>query len=97
MAFDCDRCGACCRSLSLHPLGRSLDRGDGTCRYFDPASCLCLVYEQRPFVCRVDEAFHAGILPDVTLSEYYAMTKVACDKLKNIAPFPPALRRRVLR
>ena len=41
--FECDKCGACCRSLKRSELYSKLDRGDGVCKYLNDN--LCSIYD----------------------------------------------------
>lgn len=50
--FECDKCGACCRSLKCSELYSKLDRGDGVCKYLNDN--LCSIYDTRPVLCRVE-------------------------------------------
>ena len=72
MSFPCTKCGACCRSVH----GTPLDRGDGACVHLGEDNA-CRVYDERPEVCRVDEARPA----DVPEWEWHAKNLAACDRL----------------
>jgi len=86
--FVCSKCGACCR-LAKKLLGH-LDVGfpyafkeDGSCEKYDPAVG-CIVYEDRPDVCRVDVA--GGICTtvlNITEEEYYTMTINSCNEMMD--------------
>ena len=81
--FNCDKCGICCQSLSGVALFRELDRGDGTCRYFDEATHLCSIYNDRPLLCRVDESYEAFFSDTMTREEYEQINYEACKQLKQ--------------
>lgn len=62
--FPCVKCGLCCQRVNLAEETRFLDRGDGTCRYFDGTTRGCTIYSERPEVCHVDlyyERHYTGI------------------------------------
>ena len=67
--FKCDKCGICCKSLAGNPIYKDLDRGDGTCMYLKDN--LCSIYEQRPILCRVDDAYNKYFKQRMSLEEYY--------------------------
>lgn len=79
--FQCDKCGECCRHLDLSPIYHSLDRGDGVCKYLDEN--LCIIYEKRPLLCRVDESYEAYFKDSITKSDYYKLNYENCNKIKN--------------
>lgn len=35
MKFPCNQCGWCCQNLDKNEIYAALDRGDGTCEWFD--------------------------------------------------------------
>ena len=82
--FECDKCGLCCRSLSGVELYREMDRGDGTCRYFDEVTNLCKIYESRPLLCRVDDSYNAYFSSVMTREEYEKLNYDASAELKKI-------------
>ena len=55
------------------------DRGDGACGYLGEDD-LCMIYETRPIVCRIDE-LHQLTHPRLSEQEYYQMTADFCNKL----------------
>lgn len=77
--FQCKKCGACCRHLSLSPIYAELDRGDGICKYLSGNECS--IYEERPLLCNVDKAYDIYFRPYISRAKYYEITKRACDKL----------------
>jgi len=40
-----------------NPLYESLDDGKGVCVYFNTETNLCEIYNNRPLICRVDDAY----------------------------------------
>ena len=83
--FDCSRCGACCKSIRFSEETVYLDRGDGTCRYFDDIQNICTIYENRPDICNVRVMYEQRYQQQVSWSEFTQMNKLACEALvKNI-------------
>ena len=65
--FDCSKCGACCKVLG--------------CACYDSETKLCLIYDTRPSICRVDVmAEKVGIEKKL----YYKITHEACKQLMDI-------------
>ena len=81
MSFKCDMCGECCRNLKLSDIYRELDDGTGKCRYLDGNKCS--IYEKRPLICRVDDAYDALFRDTMTKEKYYELNYEACDILKK--------------
>ena len=62
MAWECKRCGSCCRILSSHQpdseedraIVKILNRGDGVCRHLQEDNT-CEIYLIRPDICRVNK------------------------------------------
>lgn len=79
--FKCDKCGLCCKSLAGNPIYKDLDRGDGSCKYLK--GNLCSIYESRPLLCRVDDAYNALFKEYITKEEYYSENYKICNILKN--------------
>ena len=79
--FKCDKCGICCKSLAGIPIYKDLDRGDGTCMYLKDN--LCSIYEQRPILCRVDDAYNKYFKQRMLLEEYYNENYKICKLLKS--------------
>jgi hypothetical protein len=79
-AFECNRCGACCRLVNRMPELAHLDRGDGACRHMSdgPEGHGCDIYETRPTECRVD-----AMRPQVvTQAEWNRRNTEACGLLR---------------
>lgn len=88
--FKCDKCGICCKSLAGNPVYAELDRGDGTCRYLK--NNLCSIYDKRPLLCRVDEAYEKVFNGYMSEEDYYSKNYKMCKLLKSknqlIMPLP---------
>lgn len=63
---------------------KSLDRGDGVCKYFDTQQKLCLIYDERPIICNVDMYYEANLKGKVDRKSYYNANYMVCDKLKAL-------------
>lgn len=80
MMFKCSACEECCRNLDKSELYKDLDRGDGVCKYLEGNKCS--IYNERPLLCRVDEAFEVYFKDRMSKKEYYNLNYKACYKLK---------------
>lgn len=82
--FPCTSCGECCRRVYLSSETESLDRGDGVCKYFNDNANICLNYENRPLICRVEDYYKQN-LKDTVSWEYFVMInlEVCRDFQKN--------------
>lgn len=91
MAFPCEACGRCCqhvRSL-LDDDGRPLDRGDGTCKHYEPVTKKCLIYDVRPLICRIDALYEVAVRPTgATRMEWYEANIEGCRELQALPPGP---------
>lgn len=81
MMFKCDKCGECCRNLDKSEIYKSLDRGDGICKYL--RGNLCSIYDFRPLLCRVDESYEKIFKNIMTKERYYKLNYSICKKLKK--------------
>ena len=79
--FQCDKCGACCRSIAGIEILQELDRGDGVCKFLQ--NNLCTIYVNRPLVCRVDECYTAFFQEKMSKEEFYQLNYQACEDLKK--------------
>lgn len=81
--FQCDRCGLCCRSLYKSKVYEHLDKGDGSCFYLDLDTNLCMIYEKRPLICRVDDAYEELFKNTYSKEKYYKLNAQGCINLKK--------------
>lgn len=70
-------------NVHMSSLYESLDRGDGTCKYYEDTSRLCSIYEKRPQICNVEEMFEQHFKKLMVKEEYYRQNYKACDCLKR--------------
>ena len=84
MNFDCDKCGACCKSIRRANFVHELDRGDGICKNFDETTNLCKIYDARPIFCNVDAYYEKFLSNSMSREEFYVLNKKICAELKKI-------------
>lgn len=82
--FPCTSCGICCKNISHIPELNELDLGNGTCKYFDKQNNICLIYETRPDICRVDLMFEKEYFKHFSKDEYFKLNIEACNKLQTM-------------
>lgn len=82
-SFSCDRCGLCCRHIKNIELLKELDDGTGTCRFLNRETNLCSIYNSRPLICNVDDAYEIFFKENMTREEYYMLNYSACKKFKE--------------
>lgn len=61
-----------------------MDRGDGTCRYFDDKNRVCSIYAERPDICRVDRQYTLRYNRLYTWDEYVAANLAVCSALETL-------------
>lgn len=71
-------------NVDKSPIYAELDRGDGTCRYFDDDSKLCDIYENRPLLCNVDEMYKRFFKDEIPIEEYYKLNYESCKNIKKM-------------
>ncbi len=79
--FKCDKCGECCRHLNMSEVYRDLHNGDGICKYLK--GNICSIYDNRPLLCRVDEAYYKLFKDEIEYEQYLQLNYEACNKLKD--------------
>lgn len=81
MSFPCNQCGWCCQNLDKNKVYAALDRGDGTCKWFDIENKSCTVYESRPTICNID-AMHEFYSSEIDYDEYIALNISVCKSVQ---------------
>ena len=78
MPIDCSQCKHhnCCRHVI-----KELDRGDGTCRYFNEETLKCEIYLSRPHICDTDWMFENIYKERMSREEFDRLNHEACDLL----------------
>ncbi|WP_104708369.1 YkgJ family cysteine cluster protein [Helicobacter ailurogastricus] len=92
MDFPCTICGACCRNISGVKELAPFDLGNGVCRHLDTATQKCLIYDNRPQICRVDKMYEKVFCQHYSLEEFYTLNLKACQKLQEKEGVDEALR-----
>lgn len=70
MVFECKRCGSCCKLIGCEQL-REISTG-----FYE-----CLIYADRPAICRFDYSFEGSGLSE---EEYLALSYESCVKLREL-------------
>ena len=81
--FPCLKCGTCCTKLDNNKIYSHLDQGNGVCIYFDSASKLCSIYDDRPLICNVEKMYDAHFFKIMSYDEYLKINKEACEILRK--------------
>jgi len=87
MSFPCTQCGLCCQNIDKLELLRDFHPGDGVCIHYQPGVG-CMIYEQRPLACRVDEGYQVFAGDLLSREEYYRGNAQVCNQLQEAAGFP---------
>ena len=90
--FPCVQCGLCCQRVNQAEETRFLDRGDGTCLYYNNASKLCSIYDDRPDICRVDHQFRLNYAQQYTWGDFVALNFSICKLLIEEEKIEPTVR-----
>lgn len=81
--FDCDRCGACCKSIRQSIFySEDFDRGDGVCKHLTEDN-LCAIYAERPLVCNIDVYYDKHLSEMMSREEFHELNRAACERIKN--------------
>lgn len=80
--FNCDKCGLCCQNLHKSSIYRDMHNGDGVCFHYDDTLKLCTIYENRPLICNVTEAYQL-FEPTLGLQQYFDLNYQSCQQLKK--------------
>jgi len=82
MAFPCTKCGLCCQHINNIPQLVEYHSGNGICIHFD-GKIGCVIYDDRPQVCRIDEGYEQFFSKLFSLSDYYKKNAQICNKLQE--------------
>lgn len=82
--FNCEQCGACCRTVGKTELGKHLALPNGICKYLNQKTNLCTIYKDRPIYCNVDKYYEKYLFDKISKQEFYDMNKKECDKLQKM-------------
>ena len=81
--FPCTGCGLCCQNITGIKELEDFNLGNGICKYFDKQNNICLIYETRPDICRVDLMFEKEYYKYYNKEEFYKLNAQACDILQE--------------
>lgn len=82
--FICEKCGQCCCNINKNSLYKELDNGEGVCIHYNKVTRLCNIYEQRPILCRIDDAYELYFKTSLSKEKYYELNYEACRKLRKL-------------
>lgn len=80
--FPCDKCGLCCKRVGIAADTAFLDRGDGVCKHYCDKTKLCLIYAERPLVCRVNDYYMRFLVEKMTWADYVGLNVEMCRLIK---------------
>jgi len=81
--FSCNQCGLCCQHVNYAVETHFIDRGDGTCKHYDPTSKGCSIYAERPDICRVDRSYELHYQHLYTWDDYVELNLKVCVELQE--------------
>ena len=81
--FPCTSCGLCCQNIQNIDELKSFHLGDGICKHFDVVNKNCLIYENRPNICKIDKMFELVYYKDFTKEEFYIANAHICNNLQK--------------
>ena len=84
MIFPCTRCGQCCKNIGGIPQLKFHHSGDGVCCFYSERNG-CLIYKDRPDVCRIDEGYSKFFSKQLSLDDYYKKNASICNELQETA------------
>lgn len=82
--FICEKCGQCCCNINKNSLYKELDNGEGVCIHYNKVTRLCNIYEQRPILCRIDDAYELYFKTSLSKEKYYELNYESCRKLRKL-------------
>ena len=82
LSFPCDKCGLCCQDLQSNKLYSELDRGDGTCKFFDLSNKSCKIYKSRPHLCNIAKTYNDYFQENMTWHEFVEVNINLCNVAK---------------
>ena len=81
--FPCTSCGLCCQNIANIEELKEYNLGNGVCKHFDYISKKCLIYEDRPNICRVDKMLDLVYHKEFTKEEFYIGNAKVCNALQE--------------
>jgi Fe-S-cluster containining protein len=88
MSFPCTKCGQCCQNIQHVPELATYHNGNGVCVHYSHQNG-CLIYDDRPIFCRIDEGYVKFFASSMSVIDYYRKNAHVCNQLqdKNDVPF----------
>lgn len=81
--FPCTNCGLCCQNISLVKELKEFDLGNGVCKYYDEVSKNCLIYNERPDICKVDKMYDLIYHKEFSRKKFYKLNAQVCNSLQE--------------
>lgn len=81
--FPCTSCGLCCQNITGIKELEDFNLGNGACKYFDKQNNICLIYETRPDICRIDLMFDLKYHKFFSKNEFYILNAKVCNELQE--------------
>ena len=78
--FPCTQCGACCKSIEGIDFLANYNE-NGRCNKL--VDNRCSIYDDRPLLCRIDEAYEQIFSPYITKQAFYEQNALACNQLQE--------------
>jgi len=69
----------------MNDLYKELNRGDGTCKFFNESNLTCSVYNDRPEICNIDVMYKKHFVTSYNKQEFYTLNLKECDALQQKA------------
>jgi Fe-S-cluster containining protein len=82
MDYPCSSCGLCCQHVGDIPQLQELSGKEGACIHLSESN-ECSIYNERPLLCRIDEAYNSGLFSEYTLKEFYKFNASVCNDLQE--------------
>jgi len=82
--FPCTGCGLCCQNIDTVNELKEFNLGNGICKHFDALTKRCLIYEDRPDICRVDKMYEIQYRQHFTRNVFYQENANVCNTLQNL-------------
>ncbi len=78
--FPCTECGACCSSIQGLDFLRDYN-DNGRCIHLQ--NNRCRIYEKRPVLCNIDEAYERYFSRVMNKLDFYYQNALACNQLQE--------------
>lgn len=83
--YKCENCCACCMFWNPARYDPNIVNDLGICKHLDLQNKKCLIYENRPIFCRVNEWYHIICKENyIEYDKFIRQVKMGCDILKKM-------------